>query len=387
MGVPFDVLAFASKEWDSHRQRPHWIADELAGRGANVLFVENLGVRMPRTRDARHVIVKLRHWARTTARARPVAVQSNLSVDAPLVIPFQQWMPARKVAAALLTRRLRRRLTRDRPLVVWTYLPMPVIRDVAQRLGAALVVYDWADDAAAHALTPSPRHRQRLARWEDEMARAADLTFFSGAELLRRRGAVSRQARLIPHGVAKRTGDGAAPPALAGLPAPRVGYLGTITEFTDLELLHALASARPEWSFVLAGPSRVRAQALRALPNVTFTGELPHGDALCLLDSLDAAVIPYRVNAATEAASPVKVREYLAAGLPVVSVDIPEVRHLAPDVVVASDAASFLAALDIAVRRGRIPTQGTDGEDTWSDRVDQMVDCILEALAASDARA
>ena len=59
MGLPFDVVAFAGKDWDSHRQRPHWIADELAQRGAEVLFVENLGVRTPRVRDASRVVVKL----------------------------------------------------------------------------------------------------------------------------------------------------------------------------------------------------------------------------------------------------------------------------------------------------------------------------------------
>ena len=385
MGLPFDVLAFAGKEWNSHRQRPHWIADELAGLGAEVLFVENIGVRMPRTRDARHVILKLRNWARTTARSHPVPVHSNLSFDAPLVIPFQQWMTARRIAAALLTRRLQRRLTGERPLVVWTYLPMPVIRDVAQRLGAALVVYDWADDAAAHALTRSARHRRRLARWEDEMAGAADLTFFSAAELLRRRGSVSRRPQLIPHGVAMgNSAQGEVPASLVGLPAPLVGYVGSITEFTDLELLESLARARPEWSWVLAGPSRVRTRALRALPNVTLTGELAHEDALRLLATLDAAVIPYKVNAATEAASPVKVHEYLAAGLPVVSVDIPEVRHLGPEVTVASGLPQFLAALDQAVVRGRRPMVIPDRQDAWRDRVNEMVRCIVDELEAAD---
>jgi len=217
------------------------------------------------------------------------------------------------------------------------------------------------------------------------MAGAADLTFFSAAELLRRRGSVSRRPQLIPHGVAMgNSAQGEVPASLVGLPAPLVGYVGSITEFTDLELLESLARARPEWSWVLAGPSRVRTRALRALPNVTLTGELAHEDALRLLATLDAAVIPYKVNAATEAASPVKVHEYLAAGLPVVSVDIPEVRHLGPEVTVASGLPQFLAALDQAVVRGRRPMVIPDRQDAWRDRVNEMVRCIVDELEAAD---
>jgi hypothetical protein len=71
------------------------------------------------------------------------------------------------------------------------------------------------------------------------------------------------------------------------------------------------------------------------------------------------------------------VHEYLAHGLPVVSVDIPEVRNLAPDVELAHNHAEFLAALDRAVTRGKRPAPPSS---TWSERVDDMVAHIRTAV-------
>lgn len=380
MGLPFDAVVFGSKEWTSHRQRCHWVVEELAALGASVLFVENLGIRSPGARDARRVVTKLRHWMATSAWPDWAPAHPGVVVDAPIVLPVQQRTLLRRPTAAVLTRRLQRRLTTDRDLVVWTYLPLPVVRDVKARLGASLLVYDWADDSAAHALTRSAAHRRRLATWEDEMAAEADVTYFSSGELLRRRGGVCRRAVLIPHGVRQApAGTGRVPPAAAALPSPRVGFVGSITEFTDLELLAATAEARPDWSFVLAGPARVSLRRFRSLANVTVTGELSHDDVIALLGTLDATVVPYRLTAATEVSSPLKVREYIAHGLPVVSVDIPEVRDV-PGVTVASGADEFVAALDRVLSTGRSAPGTLMPSETWSERVGAMVDVVVATL-------
>ncbi len=382
MTLAFDVLCFASKEWRSHRQRPHWVAAGLAEHGARVLFVENMGTRLPQVREAGRVAKKVESWARTSARPPPRRTAEAVIVDSPLVVPLQHLAPVRAVGGRLLASRLSRRLRSDRPLVVWTYLPMPVVRDVAARLGASLLVYDWADDAATHVLSPSAAHRRRLARWEDEMAAAADLVLFSSAELQRRRGAAARHGVLVPHGAPPVRGGEARPvPAVvADRPHPRVGFVGSITEFTDLALIEAIAVARPEWTVLLVGPARVRLTRLRALPNVVITGEVPHDEVMAMLPALDAAFIAYRVTPATSSASPIKVHEYLAYGLPVVSVDIPEVRSLAPQVEIASEPEAFVAALDRAVAQGR--RTGVGSRITWHQRVQEMIGHVDDALAA-----
>jgi glycosyltransferase involved in cell wall biosynthesis len=314
-------------------------------------------------------------------------VAAGIVVDSPLVPPFQHRRVVRRASSAVLERRVRRRLRwRDpsRPLVVLTYLPMPVIRDVTRAIHADLLVYDWADEASTHMIDARDSHRRRVARWEDEMRAAADLVFVPSAELLRRRCADRPDAILLPHGspIVEATPDNGHRPAPSG--RTTIGFVGSITEFTDLDLVRELALRRPEWSFVMVGPARVPLTKLRDAPNITFTGGVAYEQIDGYLASFDAGIIPYRVTPAIEVSSPLKVHEYLAHGLPVVSVDIPEVRNLAPDVELAHGHAEFLAALDRAVARGKRPAPSSP---SWSDRVDEMIDRIQAALGPGAADA
>lgn len=389
----FDVVLFASKDWNSHRQRCHWVASELADRGAQVLFVENLGIRLPQPRDVKRVAVKLRNWVATSAPGKPRPVAPGIVLDAPIVPPLQHLAAVRRACDRALVRRLQRRLPRrgERPLLVWTYIPMPVVADVARALSADALVFEWLDDASAHALTRSAGHRRRLARWEDEMAARADIVFAASPELLRRRRPANPDTFVVPHGAPEMArGVGAGPlPApgrsdpLPHVTGPRVGFVGSVTEFTDLDLIGALASARPRWSFVVVGPSRVNVKALQRFPNVILTGQRSHDEVLRLLPTFSAAIVPYRLTPATEVASPMKVPEYLAFDLPVVSVDVPGVRGI-PGVEIVSGVEGFLAALDKAVARAPVGerTAGTP----WSERVDEMLAHMVRTVGDRTGR-
>ncbi len=381
MNTPWDIVCFAGVDWDSHRQRPQWLMQGFADRGASVLYVDNLGTRLPRISDARRVAHRVSRWARsswTPTTERPGGAGRILR-DAPVVLPLQHLALVRAFGRWTLLHRLRRRVGGGRPLVVWTYLPMPVIRDAAAGLGADLLVYDWSDDASAHVLTASPAVRRRIAGWETAMAKAADLVFVASAELLRRRGGGNPETHLIPHGAPDSPRSTTrVPHAVDRLPHPRIGFVGSITEWTDVGLVEELAASRPDWSFVLVGPVRTRVNGLRARDNVLLTGERPHEEIPALLRAFDAGIIPYRVTPATTAASPVKLREYLAHGLPVVSVDVPEVRPFAPPVRLATGADAFAEALAEALAEGRRPPGR--GAPTWDERVDEMAAHVARAL-------
>jgi len=379
--LDWTIVCFSGIDWDYNRQRPHWVMSALADRGASVLYIDNLGVRLPRMSDARRVARRLKRWLGTSIR--PAAeVRPRIRRDAPVVLPIDRPAFARSFMARTLVRRIRRRLPRQRPLVVWTYSPLPIIADASRSLRADVLVYDWADDAAEHVLFSSASRRRRIAGWEDDMARRADVVFVSSRELLSRRGSPNPRTFLIPHG-------GPAPPPkparqvpeAAGLPHPRIGFVGTVSDWLDLDLLEGLASARPQWSFLFVGPRRTRTDRLEALPNVTFTGPRRHEAVAGVLSALDVALIPYRVVPATTAASPIKLHEYLAHGLPVVSSDLPEVRPFVPPVQIAEGSQGFLEAIERALAEGR-PAEGRRGI-AWAERVEEMVSRIAEVLPGS----
>jgi glycosyltransferase involved in cell wall biosynthesis len=374
----WNVVCFSSVDWDYNRQRPQWVMSGLADRGASVLFVDNLGLRLPRLSDAGRVARRLKRWAGTAAGPRsPAGAAPRIRRDAPLFLPVERPRVVRGMAFRALARRIGARAGRGRPLVVWTYSPHPVVRYVARTLRVEALVFDWADDASEHLLFGSRRLRHRVAEWETRMLEEADLAIVASAELLRRRTSPNPRTVVIPHGVPPSAGRGSPPPEVAGIPRPRIGFVGTVSDWLDLPLLEGLARARPSWSFVLVGPVRTRSDGLRRHPNIVPLGSRPHPAALALLSTFDVALIPYRLSPAISVASPVKLGEYMAHGVPVVSVDLPEVRPFAPRVRIAEGVDGFLRAIEDALAEGRqVPHRGP----SWEERVDEMVARVSQVL-------
>lgn len=136
---------------------------------------------------------------------------------------------------------------------------------------------------------------------------------------------------------------------------PVIGFWGALWGWIDCELLEHLARARPGWQIVLIGPVAGSAGRLRhALPNLHVLGERPYDTLPEYAAHFDVALVPFQVRAMTLACNPIKVYEYLAAGLPVVSTDLPECRVI-PEVRLAADREGFLAAVEDALTEGRDP--------------------------------
>ena len=112
-----------------------------------------------------------------------------------------------------------------------------------------------------------------------------------------------------------------------------------------------IARLRPDWSFWLIGDTYGSdVTSLLRLDNVTLFGEVPYANLPSLVADFDVGVIPFRRSALTEATNPVKVYEMLAAALPVVGVDLPELRLLRPHVRLAETAEEFVLEIEEGLR-------------------------------------
>jgi glycosyltransferase involved in cell wall biosynthesis len=166
------------------------------------------------------------------------------------------------------------------------------------------------------------------------------------------------------------------PREVAGLSRPVVGFIGLIADWIDLELIHFLASARPEWTFLLVGKLETDSSRIRSLSNVRLIGRKEYQELPAICKGIDIGILPFVINHLTLASNPLKLREYLAAGLPVVATAIPEAEKLGQHVRIGRSRQEFLLHLDTLVERGNLGPQlsisySMDNE-TWDQKVEEM---------------
>jgi glycosyltransferase involved in cell wall biosynthesis len=275
--------------------------------------------------------------------------------------------------------------------IVW--ISSPTQHDARLDLDARLRVYHVVDDYLAYYALPEA-HRSSFARRERELIEWADLVIAVSPELIDTKGRGNPKFHLLPNGF-----DAEAyrpdcpidlPAALAGMPRPILGYVGLISVRLDLAMLDAVAARRPEWTLVLMGSIFEQGcedalGRLQARPNVRFLPPVPGHQVAGYVRSFDLGLVPYRVTQETFHASPLKVYEYLAAGLPVVAADVPGARQFADMVAIAS---SFDAWEDAIARELAGDCPGARAErrmrvapHSWNGRVETLSDYLLEALA------
>ncbi len=300
----------------------------LLARDNRVLWVNSIGYRAPTSsgRDLSRAVRKLLAAAAPLGEPEP-----NLHVLNPLVIPaygsprikaFNRWF------LRLQVRRAMRRLRFDRP-INWVFNPAAAL--VAGSLGEDLLIYYCVDEYASF----SGVARRSLAAIESELLAKAHLVITSSDRLFQSKRCHNANTVLVRHGVDWshfRTAvdrPGPVPAELAPLPRPILGYFGLIArDWVDLDLIVHTARRFPHASIVMIGKTTMSVTALEQLPNVHLLGRQPYEVLPAFCRGFDAALIPFPLNEATLNANPLKAREYLAAGLPVISTEIPEVQAL-----------------------------------------------------------
>jgi glycosyltransferase involved in cell wall biosynthesis len=381
-----DIVCLGFGEWDAElwTNQQHLMA-RLARRN-RVLFVESLGLRQPSLagRDLRRMARRVRR-----AIAGPRLVD-GLHVLSPLVIPLH----GRERIAALNARLLRRQVGRaarrvdiERPLL-WSYVPHA--EWLVEALEPSTIVYHCVDDIAAQKGVSAEAFRETEARF----AARADVVLASAPALAERMRALNERVFYTPNVAdtdlfATALDEGRTDPGLDSLPHPRLVFTGAVVATKlDLVLLEGVARARPDWTLALIGPvgagdPSTDVSALRRLPNVHLLGPRRYEALPEVLRGADVALVPYAINELTRSVFPMKVYEYLAAGLPVVTTPLPALAD-SPHVAVAASAPETVAAVERALdtdgRVGRRARSDAVRNHSWEARLAE-IDSYLSDLA------
>ena len=386
--VPTPIVAFA-KDWHEDPTSNHHVLRELA-RTRRVLWLNSLATRTPKLssgRDLGKIGRKLREFARG-----PQNVENDLWVTTPLVLPLPGSAAARAINRQILRatiRALRLRLG-IKDFQLWTFLPNTA--DYVGTLGEQLSVYYCVDEWSLF----SYLDRAQTVAAERRLLERVDAVFAINHALADAKRAVNPQTFVSPHGVDHAAFSRALDPAvavpadLAALPGPRIGFYGTLRDWVDFPLIAHIARARPGWSIALLGQVLGDVSALRGLPNVHLLGQKRHDELPAYCKGFDVGMIPYVIDERMTFVNPLKLREYLSAGVPVVSTPVPEVIRYAERCRVAGSPEAFVAALDAALaeaspaaRRARSDAMA---KETWSARVAAVTRTVDEILQSKTQR-
>jgi glycosyltransferase involved in cell wall biosynthesis len=232
--------------------------------------------------------------------------------------------------------------------IVWCTVPH--VASFVPRLRRSLLVYHCIDDYSA-----LPGVDARAVRMlDDSLTRQADLVIAASRPVFAAKQRLNQSALLMPHGVdvahfGRAQSEEMRRPDDLPNQRPIVGFVGLIEQWIDLELVAYLADNIPEATFVMIGRIAVPAADVPVRPNLIFLGPRPYESLPAYGRFFDAAIIPYKLTDQVIAANPLKLREYLAMGLPTVAVSTPEIDQFAEVVSVNQTRDDFLRSLRAAL--------------------------------------
>lgn len=379
------LICFAGCDWWYHNKgifAPQ-VMTRLA-RDYPVLFINSLGMRVPLLLDYKNSLRKIARKLRSMIRYLRKD-KSGLYIFSPLSLPFKSRIGKLFNRAILLLQlRLVMKILKIRNPVY--YLGCPPAWEVVKKQPRSLLVYEKTDifDEMPGADKPY------IGRLDDELTRAADLVLYVNTVLWQEGCKKNPDSLLIGHGVdfelfANAEQSKYIPEDIAHIPRPIVGFFGDISEdVCDLSLLEHLAGTLPEVSLVLVGPISSYINNLSNYDNVFFLGQKAYEQIPHYGKVFDVAIMPWKKNKWIEFCNPIKTKEYLALGKPIVSIDFPELKPFGDIVYAASNYDEFidmiqkaLAEDDPDLKRRR---QERVKNETWDNKAKRIADFIEENL-------
>lgn len=182
------------------------------------------------------------------------------------------------------------------------------------------------------------------------------------------------KSRYLPQGVQTD--------AFIGVPVqpsrePVLGFFGSIARWLDFDLIESVAERAPDWQLEFIGKPDYVPASMRKFDNIKILPPAPFDDLWRRISHWAAAWIPFKINDLTVGVNPLKVREYLAAGLPTHCTPLPEVSDLRNQIFVTSDAEQVVAWLWQSLRGDSVELRkkrraGVENE-SWKARANALL--------------
>lgn len=368
-----DILCFSHDWTGDPLSKTHLM--RVLSRDNRILWINAIANRMPTTssKDISRIFKKLKSFTEPIRE-----MEKNIFVLNPLALPTYGNKAVRNFNQKFLLSQVKkamRKLDFRNPL---NMVFNPAAGLLAGRLGEESLIYYCVDEYTA--FTGAANGLKEI---EEDLFRKSDLVIVSAEKLFDSKKHFNPNTFIIRHGtdwahfrkaLDKET---KIPDEIKNLPKPIIGFHGLLADWVDFELIKKTAEHFKNGSVVLIGKIAVDAEQkvkiLENVENVHFLGRKPYNDLPNYCKGFDVALNPFVVNELTLAANPLKVREYLAAGLQVISTDIPEVRIL-DYCRIGENYAHFIEEIEGALQNPISREEISDSirHESWEAKIDEL---------------
>lgn len=340
-------------------------------RENRLLWVNTIGLRNPTLSlyDARRIAEKAMGWFGRGAEEAELVLPENLTVVSPFMVPWNQYGVLRNFNRKQVVSTVRTAMEElgfSSPVVVAT---VPNAADYIGQLDERLFVYYCVDE-----FSEWPGVNSALVKdLEKIMLDRTDMVAAVSDRLAANKKAANGPTHLLTHGVDvdhfRQTVTAQPADIYKDMPGPVIGYFGLIDERTDQDLLVGVMERYPEASLVLIGNTKVSLERLERFPHFHHVPPVPYESLPRYIAGFDVAIIPYAINELSLNINPLKLKEYIASGVPVVSTPLPEAVKLDGAVRVASSKGAFIKAVgEAAVEERRSALSDVLAGESWEDK-------------------
>lgn len=268
-------------------------------------------------------------------------------------------------------KRMLRKLNMDQQLIhINAFNPM-LASHIMGHLKESVTLYYCYDEIEAAAYM-----KDHGTYMEPNMLRKADLTIVSSKGLYEKKKKLAKRIALVKNGVDFELFSQGFKEEKAEKYV--IGYIGSIDNRLDLDILRFCMDAHPEWEFEFVG--RVNhgetEEFLKSMPNARLRGSHSTDKLPGYLEKYSAGIIPFVKNEFTKGIYPLKINEYLAAGLPVVLTKFGLLDEFEPIASICISKESFLEALEKEIKRDtptkRKKRRAFARENAWKARAEDL---------------
>ena len=378
-----DVICFGGEDW-WYKNRGH-IDMQLMRRFSKIgvtVYVNSIVMQKPKLSQVGKLVEKLVRKAKSIFTGLKKS-DAGFWVYSPFTLPVHHIAWARPLNEMILhyqVRRVVQKLSLNDPII---WVACPAACDTAMKMKKSFLVYQRTDRFEEYPNVD----RDIVSKYDEKLKASADLTLFVNSSLFKEERSQCKNAFFLDHGVdydmfamAEQNPD--KPEDIANIPKPIVGFFGAIDGHTsDMAFVEKVVDLLPHISFVFVGEASSDITGLQKRTNVWFLGQKPYEQIAHYGKCFDVAIMPWRQNRWIEACNPIKLKEYLALGKPIVSTPFTELQKYLDVAYVAKTPKVFAECIEealaednpnqIAARRKMVE------KATWDSKAQLVLDALF----------